>query len=78
MYIPEYARALVWFRRDIRCYDHALYYALKQAHEVRSRDKAPRLAMQLGVEALFFNHDDEPPHINQTGHMQNRFADDHC
>jgi deoxyribodipyrimidine photo-lyase len=33
--MPEYARALVWFRRDLRDYDHAaLYHALKQAHEV--------------------------------------------
>jgi len=35
MYIPEYARALVWFRRDLRDYDHAaLYYALKHARQV--------------------------------------------
>jgi deoxyribodipyrimidine photo-lyase len=33
--MPEYARALVWFRRDLRDYDHAaLYHALKHAHEV--------------------------------------------
>lgn len=33
--MPEYARALVWFRRDLRDYDHAaLYHALKQAREV--------------------------------------------
>ena len=35
MYIPEYARALVWFRRDLRDYDHAaLYHALKRARQV--------------------------------------------
>jgi deoxyribodipyrimidine photo-lyase len=33
--MPEYARALVWFRRDLRDYDHAaLYHALKSAREV--------------------------------------------
>jgi deoxyribodipyrimidine photo-lyase len=31
----EYARALVWFRRDLRDFDHAaLFYALKHAREV--------------------------------------------
>lgn len=35
MYIPEYTRALVWFRRDLRDYDHAaLYRALKHARQV--------------------------------------------
>ena len=33
--MPEYRRALVWFRRDLRDYDHAaLYHALKQAKQV--------------------------------------------
>jgi len=33
--MPEYARALVWFRRDLRDFDHAaLYHALKQARQV--------------------------------------------
>jgi deoxyribodipyrimidine photo-lyase len=33
--MPEYARALVWFRRDLRDFDHAaLYHALKSAREV--------------------------------------------
>ncbi len=33
--MPEYARALVWFRRDLRDFDHAaLYHALKAAQEV--------------------------------------------
>jgi deoxyribodipyrimidine photo-lyase len=33
--MPEYARALVWFRRDLRDFDHAaLHHALKQARQV--------------------------------------------
>lgn len=33
--MPEYARALVWFRRDLRDFDHAaLHHALRQAREV--------------------------------------------
>jgi len=33
--MPEYSRALVWFRRDLRDYDHAaLYHALKRARQV--------------------------------------------
>jgi len=33
--MPEYPRALVWFRRDLRNYDHAaLYHALKRARQV--------------------------------------------
>ena len=33
--MPEYARALVWFRRDLRDFDHAaLYHALRQARQV--------------------------------------------
>lgn len=33
--MPEYRRALVWFRRDLRDFDHAaLYHALKHAHQV--------------------------------------------
>lgn len=33
--MPEYARALVWFRRDLRDFDHAaLYQALKRARQV--------------------------------------------
>ena len=32
---PQYARALVWMRRDLRAHDHAaLYHALKHAREV--------------------------------------------
>jgi deoxyribodipyrimidine photo-lyase len=33
--MPEYTRALVWFRRDLRDFDHAaLHHALKQATQV--------------------------------------------
>jgi deoxyribodipyrimidine photo-lyase len=33
--MTEYVRALVWFRRDLRDYDHAaLYHALKRARQV--------------------------------------------
>ena len=33
--MPEYARALVWFRRDLRDFDHAAHYhALKRARQV--------------------------------------------
>jgi deoxyribodipyrimidine photo-lyase len=107
--MPEYARALVWFRRDLRDYDHAaLYHALKSARQVvcafifdreildrladpadrrvefihasvaelqRSlqqrggglivrhgvaRDTVLELAADLDVDAVFFNHDDDP------------------
>lgn len=107
--MPEYARALVWFRRDLRDFDHAaLYHALKFARQVAcvfvfdraildllpnpadrriefihasitelqrtlqarggglivrhgvARDEIVRLAAELGVDAVFFNHDDDP------------------
>lgn len=107
--MPEYARALVWFRRDLRDFDHAaLYHALKCARQVAcvfvfdrdildalpdpadrrlefihasvtelqralqarggglvvrhgvARDEIVRLAAELGVDAVFFNHDDDP------------------
>jgi deoxyribodipyrimidine photo-lyase len=33
--MPEYTRALVWFRRDLRDFDHAaLYHALKRSRQV--------------------------------------------
>lgn len=107
---PLLDTALVWFRRDLRCTDHAaLYHALKQARRVwcafvldtRILDVLPRqdrrvafilssltsldsdlgqmqtgagllvrqgdptqvlpeLARQLGVQAVFTNHDDDP------------------
>src|SRR3569832_1811842 len=107
--MPEYARALVWFRRDLRDFDPgALYHALKCARQVVcvfvfdrdildalpvpadrrvefihacvtelrhdlqarggglvvrhgvARDEIVRLAAELGVDAVFFNHDDDP------------------
>jgi deoxyribodipyrimidine photo-lyase len=107
--MPEYQRALVWFRRDLRDYDHAaLYHALKLAREVicafifdrdildklpdpgdrrvafihasvaelqqslqarggglvvrhgLARDEIAQLVAELGVDAVFFNHDDDP------------------
>lgn len=105
----QYAAALVWFRRDLRDYDHAaLYRALKSAHQVHcafvfdreildalpsrqdrrvefireslvaldaalranggglivrhgfAREEIPRLAAELGVDAVFANRDYEP------------------
>ena len=33
--IPQYTKSLVWFRRDLRDYDHAaLYYALRHSEQV--------------------------------------------
>jgi deoxyribodipyrimidine photo-lyase len=107
--MPEYQRALVWFRRDLRDYDHAaLYHALKCAREVFcafifdreildtlpdpadrrvefihasvaelqqslqakgggliiqhgvARDEIVQMVAELGVDAVFFNHDDAP------------------
>lgn len=107
--MPEYARALVWFRRDLRDFDHAaLHHALGCARQVvcvfifdrdildrlpgpadrrvefihasvtelqrslqsrggglvvrygKARDEIVQLAAELEVEAVFFNHDDDP------------------
>ncbi|MCA1978938.1 MAG: DNA photolyase family protein [Thiobacillus sp.] len=107
--MPEYTRALVWLRRDLRDFDHAaLYHALKSARQVvcafifdreildalpqradrrveflhasvaelqqalearggglvvrhdHARAAIPRLAVELGAEAVFCNHDDDP------------------
>ncbi|MFN3716989.1 MAG: cryptochrome/photolyase family protein [Thiobacillus sp.] len=107
--MPEYSRALVWFRRDLRDFDHAaLYRALKSARQVvcvfvfdreildalpgpadrrvefihasvselqqalqarggglmvlhdHARAAIPRLAIDLGAEAVYCNHDDDP------------------
>ncbi|MBI1284023.1 MAG: deoxyribodipyrimidine photo-lyase [Thiobacillus sp.] len=107
--MPEYQRALVWFRRDLRDYDHAaLYHALKRSRQVFcafvfdraildalpgpadrrvefihasvtelqqslqsggggliirhgiARDEIVQLAAELGVDSVFFNHDDDP------------------
>ena len=122
MTIPEYARALIWFRRDLRDYDHAaLYRALKHARQVycvfvfdrdildalpaedrrlafihhsvfelqqalvqqggglivrygRARDEIVQLAVQLGVEALIFNHDDDPVALERDAAVSKQLA----
>ncbi len=107
--MTEYPRALVWFRRDLRDYDHAaLYHALKRARQVFcvfvfdreildaladpadrrvefihasvtelqhalqakggglivkygiARNEVVQLAAELRVDAVFYNHDDDP------------------
>ena len=107
--MPEYERALVWFRRDLRDFDHAaLHHALRRARQVVcafvfereildalpdpadrrvafvhasvvalqralearggglvvrhgvARDEIVELAGEIGADALFFNHDDDP------------------
>ena len=109
MTTAHYRTALVWFRRDLRCFDHtALHTALSQADQVyavfvfdrdildalpsrydrrvefiwhalreldtqlrqrggglmvlqgKAREEIPRLAAQLGVEAVMTHHDYEP------------------
>lgn len=122
--------ALVWFRRDLRCNDHAaLYYALKQARKVwcvfvldreildalprqdrrvsfilRSleelhvglqglgarhqrlqtglivrhgwpSDEIPKLAQQLGVQAVYANHDDEPAALARDAQVRGKLSD---
>ncbi|HET8869644.1 MAG TPA: deoxyribodipyrimidine photo-lyase [Aquabacterium sp.] len=118
--------ALVWFRRDLRCNDHAaLYYALKGAKRVwcvfvldteildalprhdrrvsfilqslseldhglrdlsngvgglmvrhgSSREVIPKLASQLGVQAVFANHDDEPAALARDAAVRGRLSD---
>ncbi len=104
----KYEKSLVWFRRDLRCSDHAaLHHALKQSRSVycvfifdqailallphadrrveflhasivelrtslralggdlivrhaAAHTEIPRLAVELGVDAVYFNHDYEP------------------
>jgi deoxyribodipyrimidine photo-lyase len=107
--MPEYARALVWFRRDLRDFDHAAFHhALKRARQVVcafifdrdildaladpadrrvefihasvtelqqalegrggglvvrhgvAREEIVQLAAEVGADAVFFNHDDDP------------------
>ncbi len=118
--------ALVWFRRDLRCDDHAaLYYALKGARKVwcafvldtdilnalprqdrrvtfilrslqelhdglkqasgglgglmvrhgSAVDEIPQLAAQLGVQAVFANHDDEPAALTRDATVRGRLSD---
>ncbi|NDP48673.1 MAG: deoxyribodipyrimidine photo-lyase [Sulfuriferula multivorans] len=121
--MPEYPRALVWFRRDLRDYDHAaLYHALKRARQVfcvfffdreildalagpadrrvefihasitelqqalqakggglivkygMARNEVVQLAVGLRVDAVFYNHDDDPAALARdaaVGHALN-------
>jgi deoxyribodipyrimidine photo-lyase len=113
-----YEKSLVWFRRDLRDYDHAaLYHALKSSNNVYcvfvfdktildrlndkadrrvefiwesvrelktslqehgsdlivlygiSNDEIPKLSHDLGVEAVFTNHDYEPSAIARDSHV---------
>ena len=124
MYIPEYARALVWFRRDLRDYDHAaLYHALKRARQVfcvfifdreildalpspedrrvafihhsvtelqqalaqhggglivrygQARDEIVLLATELGANAVYLNHDDDPASLARDAAVGAALAD---
>ena len=117
--MTEYQRALVWFRRDLRDYDHAaLYHALRRAQQVfcvfvfdreilnalpdpadrrvefihasvtelqqaleakggglivkygRARDEIERLATELKIDALFFNHDDDPAALSRDAAVE--------
>ena len=117
-------RALVWFRRDLRDFDHAaLYHALRQARRVycafvfdreildalpsradrrvefiwrsvgelaaalaarggalvvrhaRARDAIPRLAAELGAQAVYANHDYEPAARDRDAAVAHALAD---
>jgi deoxyribodipyrimidine photo-lyase len=117
--MPEYSSALVWFRRDLRDFDHgALYHALTCARQVVcvfvfdreildalpdpadrrvefihasvaelqqslqarggglivrhgvARDEIVQLAADLKVEAVFFNHDDDPAALARDSVVQ--------
>ncbi|MDP3585625.1 MAG: deoxyribodipyrimidine photo-lyase [Thiobacillus sp.] len=121
--MPEYARALVWFRRDLRDFDHAaLHHALNQARQVVcafifdreildrlpnpadrrvefihasvaelqqalaakggglvvrygvAREEIVRLAAELGVDALFYNHDDDPAALARDADVEAALA----
>lgn len=114
----HYKKSLVWFRRDLRDFDHAaLYHALKNSTQVycvfvfdteilnalkdnadrrvefiwesvkelktalknkggdlivlhgNAREEIPALALQLGVQAVFTNHDYEPTAITRDAHV---------
>lgn len=125
--------ALVWFRRDLRCHDHAaLFHALKNAHRVwcafvfdsdilnalprrdrrvafireslleldeglrelaqrvgapspnlaglivrhgSARIEIPKLAAELGVQAVYANHDDEPDSLARDAQIRGRLSD---
>lgn len=122
----QYQNALVWFRRDLRHYDHAaLYHALITSKQVycvfvfdtdildQLTDKAdrrvefiwhsvielksalqknggdlimlhgsastkiPALAVTLNINALFFNHDDEPSAISRDLKVETQLKQHH-
>ncbi len=123
MTLPRYESALVWFRRDLRDFDHAsLYHALKSARSVHcafvfdreildalprpddrrvefirqsvvelaaslmsrggalivrhavARDAIPQLAAELGVAAVYANHDYEPAARDRDAHVAERLS----
>jgi deoxyribodipyrimidine photo-lyase len=123
MALPEYACALVWFRRDLRDFDHAaLHHALKQARQVVcafifdreildtlpspadrrvefihasvaelqqalaakggglvvrhgiAREEIVRLVAEFGVDALFYNHDDDPAALARDADVEAALA----
>lgn len=115
----RFDRSLVWFRRDLRSFDHAaLHHALKQSRAVfcafvfdkkildplpradrrvefilaciyeldtelrrlgghlivrhaHAEEEIPRLARELGVDAVFANHDYEPDALARDGKVAN-------
>ena len=120
----QYESALVWFRRDLRDFDHAaLHHALKSAQTVHcafifdreildalarpddrrvefiwesvaelaaslatrggtlivrhavARDAIPQLATELGVAAVFANHDYEPAARDRDEYVADRLAE---
>ena len=121
---PPFAQSLVWFRRDLRCFDHAaLDAALKQSRTVyccfifdtailaslpphdrripfihaciaeltqelaaqggqllvrhaSAEAEIPRLARELNVDAVFFNHDYEPQAIARDARVTQTLAQD--
>ena len=124
MTVRPHAGALVWFRRDLRDFDHAaLYHALKSADKVHcafifdreildalphpddrrvefiwdsvvelaanlasrggalvvlhalARDAIPQLAAELGVTAVFANHDYEPAARDRDDDVAKRLAE---
>ncbi len=127
---PSLARALVWFRRDLRADDHAaLYHALRAARQVHcafvfdtaildplprvdrrvefivdsvydldrqlgeiaqahgetgaglivrhgpASDILPALATELGVQAVYANHDDDPAALARDARVRGALAD---
>ena len=122
--MAEYTRALVWFRRDLRDFDHAaLHHALRRSQQVfcvfvfdreildalpgpsdrrvefihasvtelqqalhaRSgglvvrhgvaRDEIVQLAAELKVDAVFFNHDDDPAALARDAAVESALAE---